>query len=388
PVSFKAEFYLNKPAEYAYLFEHVWRQMLKKFYRADMDGVDWVFFKKVYAPFLAHIDNDYDFAEMLSEMLGELNGSHTGCFNRPKLPGADKTARLGAFYEKNYAGNGLKVVEIITKGPLWKASPRLKPGVIIEEIDGQPIEAGKDYYHLLNHKDGKLTLLSLYEPVSRRRWQETVKPITIRDEANLLYHRWVKNRRAETDRLSGGRIGYVHVKSMGDASFRVVYSEMFGLYNDKEAIVVDTRFNGGGSLHEDLAKLLNGKKFFDAVPRGQYIGTGPRSQWYKPSVVLMSEGNYSNAHGFPYVYKKLGIGKLVGMPVPGTMTSVWWERLQTKTLTFGIPMVGRIDENGEYLENQQLEPDYKVNNDPAVMVTGKDQQLEKAVRVLLETLKK
>lgn len=388
PIAFKAEFNLNREAEYAYLFEHIWRQVLKKFYRVDMAGVDWQFYKEAYTPFLSHIATNYEFSEMLSEMLGELNASHTGCFYTPQSPDGDETARLGAFYDESYTGGGLKIVEIIDKSPLRKSPSLIKPGVVIEKIDGQPITPGNDYYYLLNHKAGKPTLLSLYNPADGKRWEETVKPITIKDENELLYRRWVKNRREETERLSNGRIGYVHVRGMNDSSFRVTYGEMLGRYNDKEAMIVDTRFNGGGSLHEDLAKLLGGKKYFDSVPRGQFIGSDPRNQWWKPSVVLMSEGNYSNAHGFPYVYKKLGLGKLVGMPVPGTMTSVWWERLQDQTLVFGIPMVGYRDEAGHYLENQQLEPDFPVENDLGVLAAGRDQQLEKAVRVLLETLAK
>ncbi len=388
PVSFKAEFFLDKPEERAYMFEHMWRQMLKKFYRADMDGVDWEFFKKEYAPFLPYITNNYDFADLMSEMLGELNASHTGCSYRPRKPGGDATASLGAFYDQTYKGDGLKIAEIINKGPLQKASSRIRPGVVVKKINRIPLGTTSDYHRLLNHKTGKPVLLSLLDPKTGKTWEEVVKPISFFTEYNLLYQRWVKQRREDTERLSNGRIGYVHVRSMGDSSFRVVFSEIMGRFHDKEAIIVDTRFNGGGSLHEDLAILLMGKRYFRTVPRGQHVTTGPIKQWHKPSIVLMNEANYSNAHGFPYVYKKLGLGKLVGMPVPGTMTSVWWERQQDSTLTFGIPEMGRLDDEGHFLENQQLEPDIKVANDPAVLAAGRDQQLEAAVRELLASLDK
>jgi C-terminal processing protease CtpA/Prc len=107
------------------------------------------------------------------------------------------------------------------------------------------------------------------------------------------------------------------------------------------------------------------------------------NKWIKPSVVLISESNYSDAHGFPYAYKTLKIGKLVGMPVPGTMTAVWWETLQDNSLFFGIPQVGTKDLKGHYLENQQLEPDVKQRQDYNIVIKGRDQQLEKAVEVLL-----
>ncbi|MBI1183200.1 peptidase S41, partial [bacterium] len=144
-----------------------------------------------------------------------------------------------------------------------------------------------------------------------------------------------------------------------------------------------TRFNGGGWLHDDLATLLSGTKYVDFVPRGQHIGSDPHEKWNKPSCVLASEGNYSDAHAFPWVYQTLKIGPVIGMPVPGTMTAVWWENLQDHSLVFGIPQVGAVDANGHYLENQQLEPDIEVNNEPADLLMGTDAQLERAVKYLL-----
>jgi C-terminal processing protease CtpA/Prc len=111
-------------------------------------------------------------------------------------------------------------------------------------------------------------------------------------------------------------------------------------------------------------------------------------KWKKPSAVLIGEGNYSDACAFPYAYQTLKIGKLIGMPVPGTMTAVWWETLQDRSLYFGMPMVGVKDMKGNYIENQQIEPDIKIRNDYEMVITGKDQQLEKAVEHLLEQINK
>jgi len=386
PVSFSAEFDLKKFDEKEYLFEHMWRQVLKKFYAIDLHGVDWQFYKKEYKRFLPHINNNFDFSEMMSELLGELNGSHTGCRYRSHSENGDKTASLGLFYDFEYAGEGLKIAEVIDKGPMDKADSKVKPGIIIEKIDGTVITPDMDYFALLNHKEDKRTLLSLYDPEENKRWEETAEPISLGKESNLLYERWVKNRREETKKLSGGNIGYVHVRGMNDASYRKIYSEILGRNYNKKALVVDTRFNGGGWLHDDLVTLLSGQRYMDFYPRGQYFGSEPTSKWKKPSIVLISESNYSDAHGFPYAYKTLDIGTLVGMPVPGTMTAVWWERLQDPSLVFGIPQVGAKDVNGEYLENQQLEPDIRIENEYEVVITGCDQQLEKAVNILLQNL--
>ena len=389
PVTYMADFYLNKPLEREYMFEHVWRQVQKKFYDPELHGVDWDFYKAEYLRFLPYINNNNDFAEMLSEMLGELNASHTGSGYRAQNKLADATANLGLFYDFNATGDGLLVKEIIKKGPFDNAETKLSPGMRIEKIDGQLIKEGEDYFPLLNHKAGKPVMISIYDPDKGDRWDETIKPISFGQEYQLLYKRWVENRRLETEKLSDGRIGYVHVKGMNSASFREVYSEVLGRNYNKEAIIVDTRFNGGGWLHDDLATFLNGKQYASFWPRGHDdFGGEPINKWWKPSIVIIGEGNYSDAHGFPFAYRALDVGKTVGMPIPGTMTAVWWESLQDNSLYFGIPQIGVKDMDGNYQENMQFEPDYKVSQEYEVVTTGRDQQLEKAVEVLLNDLDK
>jgi len=385
-IGYSADFTLDKEAERRYFFEHVWSQVLKKFYVKDLHGTDWAFFQKAYEPFLPYIDNNYDFSEMLSEMLGELNASHTGARHRPEFPDKDETASLGLFFDYGYTGKGLKIAEVVEKGPFKKAGSRVKEGIVVEKINGVEILPGMDYFAILNHKAGKPLLVSLLDPGTNDRWEETVKPITPRDEEKLLYKRWVRGRKKDTERLSNGRLGYVHIQSMSSRSFRETFSEIFGENYDKEALIIDSRSNGGGNLVEMLTALLTGVQYTEMVMRGQDLGPEPIDRWTKPLVVIMGEDNYSDAHCLPCAIKDLGIGKLVGMPVAGTCTAVWWERLQDPSLIFGIPVMGIKNVKGQYLENLQVEPDYPVSNDPDIIVTGRDQQLEKAVEVLLEQL--
>jgi len=382
PIAFAAEMTLDRPAERAYLFEHIWRQVKEKFYVADLHGVDWDYYKARYGQFLPHINNEYDFQEMLSELLGELNASHTGARYRPRVEDGDETASLGVFFDQGYRGDGLRIAEVIGKGPLSVAESRAGVGTVLTEIDGESV-ADHNYYGLLNRKAGKTVLLTLRDPGSGEEWHEHVDPISLRQENQLLYERWVESRRAEVDRLSGGRLGYVHIRAMNNESFRETYAEMLGRNIGKEAVVVDTRFNGGGNLHDQLVTFLSGERYMDWEPRGRSMGGEPIGKWQKPTIVVMSESNYSDAHIFPWAYKDLGVGELVGMPVPGTGTAVWWETLQTGDLIFGIPQWGVKDRRGEFLENHQLEPDYKVENDPESVAQGRDKQLEKAVEVLL-----
>jgi Tol biopolymer transport system component/C-terminal processing protease CtpA/Prc len=384
-VGINGEMTLNEAKEREYLFEHAWRQVVKKFYDPKLHGVDWGFYKQEYARVLPHVNNNWDFAELLSEMLGELNASHTGSGYRRRDPNGDATASLGLFYDDAHAGSGLKVAEVMQKGPCVKEGSRIKAGVVIERIDGQPIGQNEDAARLLNRKADKPTLLGLLDPKSGQRWEETVKPISRGEEMDLLYHRWTDRCAFLVDSLSGGRIGYVHVEGMNDPSYRKVYEDALGKHHGKEALVVDTRFNGGGWLHDDLATFLGGKVYMRIEPRGQKLGKEPQFKWHKPSAVVMSESNYSDAHLFPVTYKALGVGPLVGMPVPGTGTAVWWEGLQNG-MYFGIPQVGMIDNAGNFMENTQLEPDIRQPLEPEEVARGRDQQLEAAVRALLEQL--
>lgn len=384
PVSINGEMNLNYLVEKAYIFDHAWQQVVKKFYVTNLHGVDWKFYHDEYKRFLPYINNNYDFTEMLSEMLGELNASHTGSGYRRPQNAEDATASLGIFHDETFAGNGLKITEIIKKSPLDNAKSKIRAGHIIEKVDGIDITPEIDFYALLNRKIGKLTLLSVLDPTTNTRFEETLKPISRGEENELLYKRWVENRRKETEELSGGKVGYVHVRGMDDGSFRTVVDEVLGRNNTKESLIVDTRFNGGGWLHDDLATFLSGKKYMDMVPREQKMGLEPMRKWTKPVTLLMGESNYSDAHLFPLAFKAYSIGNTVGMPVPGTGTAVWWETQIDPTIYFGIPQVGMVDMQGKYAENTQLEPDVKIKNEPAVLKKGKDQQVEKAVQELMK----
>ncbi len=389
PIGISGEMVLNAAEERAYIFEHCWRQVKEKFYDPTIHGIDWKMYKETYQKFLSHISNNYDFQELLSEMLGELNGSHTGGRYAPPTMNTDATATLGLLYDETYTGNGLKVTEILEGGPFSKAATYLKPGVIIEKIDGELVNNNEDWAKLLNRKTGKNVLISGTDPSTKTAFDESVKPISFAEESGLMYKRWTNLMYKMVDKLSGGQVGYVHVQGMNDGSYRSVIDEVMGKNRDKKAIIVDTRFNGGGWLHNDLNTLFSGKSYLQFAPQGNLVPSSePMDRWQKPSCVLMSEGNYSDAFIFPYVYKDNGIGKLIGMPVPGTGTAVWWETQIDPTIVFGIPMVATIGKENRPTENLQLEPDIKVPLKYEDFLNGKDTQLEAAVLEMLKTIKK
>lgn len=382
-IKYDATMELDHAAEREYMYNHVFLQENKRLFRRDHNGADFEQIKQDFYPFLAHINNNYDFAELLSEVLGELNVSHSGSGYRPGSNG-DATAQLGLLFDWNYKKDGLRIEEVLEYGPFDKKNSQVKAGDIIEKIDGVEITKDMDYFPLLNKKIGKKVLVSVYSPKSKKRWEEVVTPISKSDQNDLLYKRWIKRNAHIVDSLSGGRLGYVHIKSMGDASYRDVYADILGKYNLREGIVIDTRFNGGGRLHEDIEILFSGEKYLEQVIRDTVSCINPSRRYVKPSIMIIGEANYSNAHGTPWVYKYKQIGKLVGMPVPGTMSSVTWETLQDNTLYFGLPVVGYRTEEGNYLENSQLEPDIKVKNTPEKLAQGIDEQLEAAVNELLK----
>ena len=378
-ITFSGDYEFKPKAERDYIFGHVWKQVNEKFYDPQIHGIDWEGYKKNYEQFMPYIANNFDFQDLLSEMLGELNGSHTGAryYSRSKYT----MGWLGAIYDYDYEGDGLKIAEILPGGALNLADSEIKAGDIIESIDGQPIKAGESWFGLLRNKAGKKVAVVVKK--GKKDVELFVEPGY--SEYSLMYRRWVKQREDMTDKLSGGTVGYTHVQGMDSPSFRTVYSKLLGKYRAADAAVVDTRHNGGGWLHDDLATFLSGKEYIRFTPRGQYIGSEPYNKWRKPSCVLMCEDNYSDACGFPYTYRTLGVGKLIGMPVPGTMTAVWWET-QINGMVFGIPQVGSFGlKEGKYLENQQIEPDIKVDNDPASVLRGEDKQLEAAVKEMMKT---
>lgn len=381
-ISFSGEFNYRPAEEREYIFNHIWKQVAEKFYDKDIHGIDWAMYRDAYSRFLPYINNNFDFQEMLSELLGELNGSHTGA--RYYAATSGNLGTLGFIPDYSYAGDGLKIAEVLAGGPLSIVDPEIKAGDIIEAIDGKAIKAGQNWLPLLTMKAGDKVLVTVKKDGKK---SEEIYVEAGYSDYSQLYKRWVKQREDMVEKLSGGRVGYVHVAGMDSESFREVYSKLLGKYRTAEAVIVDTRNNGGGWLHDDLATLLSGKAYIKFEPRGQYIGTEPYSKWTKPSCVLIGENNYSDACGFPYVYKTLGIGKLIGAPVPGTMTAVWWEQQIDPTIIFGIPQVGAVGlKEGRYLENMQIEPDILVYNDPASVLNGEDKQLEAAVAEMLKEI--
>lgn len=382
PVAVNGDLMLDIAAERRFMFEHVWRRTKETFYTASMHGVNWDSYKADYEKYLPHIGDNFEFAEMLSELLGELNVSHSGAAAINMNVNGDATASLGAFYSASYKGNGVQIEEVVKGGPLDKAAFTVKAGMIIESIDGEAVTPDKDLPQYLNRKAGKNVLLVISDNGVKK--EVVIKPVSPGEESELLYRRWVRRNQDEVDKASNGQLGYVHIPGMNDGAYRTTYEEMMGKYIKRKGIVIDTRFNGGGDLVADLAMFLGGVKFMDYTTDTRSNGFEPNFRWTKPSISLACEANYSDGHCYAYTYQELKLGKLVGMPVPGTCTFAGWEMLQDGSVRWGVPPLGCKDMKGQYLENHQTEPDIKLMNEYDIVSKGKDQQLEAAVNELLK----
>ena len=385
PVKIESEMTLNKPAEFAALFEHVWLRANKLFYEPTFHGIDWELMYQEYQPKVAHIGNNTEFADLIGEMLGELNVSHSGARYRSSDPDGDQTASLGIFVDPTHQGEGWKIDEILRGGPLDKAGFDLKPGMIIQAIDGETISSDRDPAIYLNRKAGKFTLLQIADSNGKRIKDITVKPITLGDESSLLYDRFVRKNEEEVERLSEGRLGYVHIPGMGDGPYRTVFEHMQGKYSEKEGMVIDVRFNGGGDLVADLMMYFTGEPFLTYTTADKVVGGEPTSRWTKPVISLFNEAAYSDGHCYALGFTSLEVGTSVGMPVPGTCSYASWERL-TNGITWGVVPVSAKTKDGEWTENNQTAPDIMVRNMPGVIDFGRDQQLEVAVQQLLKEL--
>jgi Tol biopolymer transport system component/C-terminal processing protease CtpA/Prc len=363
-------------------FEHVWLRTSKIFYEPSFHGTDWQLMRKEYQPKVSHVANPYEFTELLSEMLGELNVSHSGARYSSDMENADNTAALGIFYDFDYTGSGIKITEVLKDGPLDKAKFSIKAGDVIQKIDGIAVTNSMDWASLLNRKVDKFVLLDIYTEDAQKSEQLTVKPISTAEQSRLLYERFVKTNEQEVLVRSNGQLGYVHIPGMADGPYRRIYDDMMGRFFDKKAMVIDTRFNGGGDLVADLAMFFTGQPFITYATADKVVGGEPTSRYTKPVISLFNEAMYSDGHCYASGYTDLNIGQSVGMPVPGTCSFAGWERLPMGGV-WGVVPVSAKNKAGEWMENNQTSPNIIIRNEASVIATGRDQQLERAIDELM-----
>ncbi len=385
PVSINAQMEMDEEAIMQSSFDHVWLRTSKIFYEPSFHGIDWQKMYSEYKPLVSHVGNGYEFTELLSEMIGELNVSHAGAGYSSSMRDGDSTAALGIFYDHSDYSDGILITEVIKGGPLDKAKFDITAGMRITAINGETITNDMDWSKLLNRQADKFVLLGL-KTASGETKEYTVKPISLYEQQDLLYDRFVKINEKEVLEKSKGTLGYVHIPGMSDGPYRNVFDVMLGKHFDKKAMVVDTRNNGGGDLVADLAMFFTGEKFLTYATEERVVGGEPTSRYTKPIITLFNPSMYSDGHCYASGYTDLKLGKSVGTPVPGTCSFAGWEGLPLGGY-WGVVPISAKNKKGEWLENNQTEPDILVVNEPEVISAGRDQQLERAIKELLKDVR-
>ena len=398
PLPYSAKIKIDYTAERSQIFEEAWRAIRDGFYDPQFHGKNWNALHDKYKELCVNASTNSDFRDMFNNMLGELNSSHMG-FTAPERAETqrDATGLLGV--ELMPEGNAMKVAKVILNSPADKNSSKLFVGDLITSVDGTPVKNDENFYSLLNTKADEKTLLAVKGKDGKER------EVAIRPTASLrqlLYQEWVENRKKLVEKYSGGRLGYIHIQGMDMPSFEVFERELQAAGYGKEGLLVDVRYNGGGSTTDYLMTVLNYKQHAYTIPRGasnnlekdklkfrDYYPTGERlvfAAWTKPSIALCNEGSYSNAEIFSHAYKTLGIGKLVGVPTNGSVISTGGKGLIDGSfvrLPFRGWFVKATDKNEEL---GAAVPDIIVKNSPDWIARGVDEQLKAACDELLKEI--
>jgi tricorn protease len=388
-ISFNVRVKIDRPAEWAEMFGDAWRTMKYRFYDPAMHGMDWDAAKAKYEPLVADVGDRQELLNIINEMIGELNASHTGAAPPPggRNPAAVSTGNLGIEMEPDKASGRYRVTYVYEDGPADKDWVKVSPGDYLIAIGGKPVKAGDEYWQLLNDRlNRKVEVTFNNKPSEEGAWRTRIETINGGAYSNLRYERWVKERRKKVDELSNGRIAYLHIQAMNPPSLRKFEKEIREFRN-KEAMIIDQRWNGGGNIEQELLAILVQREYQIWVPRGTEAAGRPFAGYFGPKVVLQNWRSASNAEMFPAGFRALGLGKVIGTPTMGAVIGTGSYSLIDGS-TVRTPGVGvyLADAKRTNMENYGVQPDIRVDNSPEDNLAGRDRQLETAVEDLLKQL--
>jgi tricorn protease len=384
-VPFQARMTIRREDEFKEMFEQSWRAIHENFYDPNFHGADWNAVRAKYRPLVKHVALKEDLYALISLMLGELNASHLGITGPPSAS-EETTADLGLLFDETYKGPGLKVAEILKRGPADRRGLNLRPGDIIWSIDYEDLSDNVPLARHLNDKVGQTVVLEVSSgPVERKaRRRVEIKAVPREFVQRLMYERWVENNARRVSQLSKGKLGYIHIPTMDEAGLdrfiRALYSDNF----DKDAIVLDVRYNGGGFTHDRVLNYLGGREHTFFLQRHGGTGAVLRAsdrKWSKPLVLLINNRSYSDAEILPNAFRTLGLGKLVGQPTGGMVIGTGATQLIDGSI-FRVPRTGVYTLKGVNMEKEGVAPDIIVEPSPDQLARGVDVQLDRAVEIL------
>lgn len=378
PLGFNVEIGIDRNEEMEQVFNEAWWALKDGFYDSDFHGVDWRAMYDKYKDLALRMRTTRGLHSVIAMMIGELNASHLGIWKSDGV--RETTGTLGIIYDTAHRRDGIRIKDIIPDSPVSEKKVGIHKGDIITHINGKKIKQGENYYAFLRNKNNKDVMLTVLEKGKKRNVKVKLKdPRSIWD---LVDKNWIKSNKEYVKERSNNRVGYLYIASMGGENLRKfekdLYKEM-----DKEALIIDIRYNGGGRIHDELLNILRRTAYAYSIERGGKKEYSSLFRWDKSTVVLINEYCYSDAEIFPAAFKELKIGTLVGVPTYGAVIGTNNIELLEGS-TFRVPGTGWYLLTGENLENTPVEPDIYVENSPEEDDSSSDHQLTKAIDVLME----
>jgi tricorn protease len=382
-------------AEWREIFAEVWRRYRDYFYVENMHGYDWQKLREKYEPLLGFVGSRADLNYVIAEMIAELTVQHAyiegGDLGLPKRP---FVALPGARFELDASTGRYRIAKIFAgqneeeryRAPLTEVGVDVRAGDYVLAINGRELKAGTDPYELLQAApnqpaewrvsataDGKAARTIRYQPLG--------------SENGLLYLAWINENRARVDRMSRGRVGYIHLPDMGEAGIREFIKWWYPQIR-KEGLVVDVRDNGGGDISEllieRLARSLHGTNF---ARNHDAADTYPRVVQTGPKVALINEETASDGDIFSNAFRQWKIGALIGKRTWGGVVGIADHGPLLDGGTVFVPEFGTADENGRWIiEGHGVDPDIVVEQDPVEVLKGHDPQLERGVQEIMKLL--
>ncbi len=369
----------NEDYRHAQMLE-LWWLLNDGFYDPNFHGVNWKKMLEKYLPYSLTLYNDHEFYTLVSYMLGELNASHLGIWG--KSSGfTEKSGLLGAEYVR--VPEGFLINRVIYNSPLYLKG--IKRGDIILKINGISLDTVENIYSALRFLAGKKVKIKYRR--GRKVYGVKIEPVPYWKVCYLLYKEWARANRMFVDSISKGKLAYVHIRSMDLASVNEFKKSLYA-QRHKKGLVLDIRYNGGGSTHDIILNILRRKRYLYSVERGENEKEySSLFSWDKPTVLIINSLCYSDAEIFPAGFRALGLGKIVGTPTFGAVIGKNNVKLFDGRTTFSVPVEGWFRLNGKNLELGPVEPDIYVDNPPFYDNISGDPQLRKAVEILLKELK-
>jgi tricorn protease len=385
-INFTLRMEFDTVAEQRQVFAEAWRVMKNRFYDPEMHGVNWNAARDKYESLLPHVADLEELHNLIMEMIGELNASHTGITGGTRIPGENAVDRAQTRYPGFElvpdASGFYKISTIYQNGPADHEYLRIAKGDFVLAVNDYELTPGENYWKLFNILPGrKFEFVVNSKPSRDGAWTVSIEPIGQTAFTDLQYAQWVEDRKQMVARLTNGDFGYLHIRAMDEPSLRRFETDLLA-NQDKKGLIIDERFNGGGGIDQELLELLNQRVAYQRTKgRDSVEIVRPGRTYLGPMVVVQNERSASDAEMFPDGFRRLGLGKIVGMPTYGAVIGTGSYTLLDGS-AIRTPGAGVFTATGENMENFGVPPDVLVDNTPADFLAGHDRQIEKAIEVL------